>query len=566
MASINVKTPHSGNVTHEGGKAVCRTPKQELFLLSASFLNEPKFYETAGEQASRIDELAEKVAADGEWILNLVKWLRGDGGLRTSAQVVAAACVHARLKLGIDSGDGLNRKIISASIRRADEGPAVLAFYIDRYGRNVPKPVKRGVADALNRMNESQYLKYRGKGNRGSVSIADAVSIAHPVPKDDEHAALFAYTLNERHDGEKDDSKLPLIAARNAFEALPADVKKQMLLGMDAGDIESLKLTHEYVFSALGDSTDEEKLLMWEKLLPTMGYQACLMNTRRILELCGEGTVPIRLSPRYYHWFGYSVPTTDAAGDPHVKTPLESRVENLLLNRISNPGEAGYKVMPLSFLAAYRNVQKPAQNVLAASVSQTVENIPELGGRTLVLVDGSGSMDYSNSGHSSITPFDTACMFAAAIAYKSHAASVYRFNTSAERVDLTRFIEGRMSILDALDRFGTAQGGTNVITSTANAYKECIANGEEIDRVIVITDEQTSFGDSSWEGSLDDAVPTDVPLYVWNVGGYRPAIDMGKRNRMNLGGLTDSAFSLLAYAEKCGEGDTAEWPWETVSE
>lgn len=566
MASINVKTPHSGNVTHEGGKAVCRTPKQELFLLSASFLNEPKFYETAGEQASRIDELAEKVAADGEWILNLVKWLRGDGGLRTSAQVVAAACVHARLKLGIDSGDGLNRKIISASIRRADEGPAMLAFYIDRYGRNVPKPVKRGVADALNRMNESQYLKYRGKGNRGSVSIADAVSIAHPTPKDDEHAALFAYALNERHDGEKDDSKLPLIAARNAFEALPADVKKQMLLGMDAGDIESLKLTHEYVFSALGDSTDEEKLLMWEKLLPTMGYQACLMNTRRILELCGEGTVPVQLNHGY--WFDYPVRRDDSTADaddaPRVKTPLESHVENLLLDRISNPGAAGYKVMPLSFLAAYRNVQKPAQKVLAASVSQTVENIPELGGRTLVLVDGSGSMDYSNSSRSSITPFDTACMFAAAIAYKSHAASVYRFNTSIERVHLDRFIEGRMSILDALDRFGMAHGGTNVIVSVANAYKECIANGEEIDRVIVITDEQTSFWDGAY--SINDAVPADVPLYVWNVGGYRPAIDMGKRNRMNLGGLTDSAFSLLAYAEMCGEGDTAEWPWETASE
>ena len=413
-------------------------------------------------------------------------------------------------------------------------------------------------------MNESQYLKYRGKGNRGSVSIADAVSIAHPVPKDDEHAALFAYALNERHDGEKDDSKLPLIAARNAFEALPADVKKQMLLGMDAGDIESLKLTHEYVFSALGDSTDEEKLLMWEKLLPTMGYQACLMNTRRILELCGEGTVPVRLSPRYCHWSGYSVPTTDADGDPHVKTPLGNRVENLLLDRISNPGEAGYKVMPLSFLAAYRNVQKPAQNVLAASVSQTVENIPEFGGRTLVLVDGSGSMDYSYSSHSSITPFDTACMFAAAIAYKSHAATVYRFNTSAEKVHLSRYLDGKMSVLDALEKFGSAHGGTNVITSTANAYKECIANGEEIDRVIVITDEQTSFRDGSY--SLNDAVPADVPLYVWNVGGYRPSIDMGKRNRMNLGGLTDSAFSLLAYAEKCGEGDTAEWPWETVSE
>lgn len=550
MASINVKTPHSGSVTYEGGNAFRRSPKQELFLLAASFLNEPKFYESANEQVSRIDELAEAVANDGKWILDLVTWLRGDGGLRTSAQVVAAACVHARLKLGIDSKDGLNRKIISASIHRADEGPALLAFYIDRYGKNVPKPVKRGVADALNRMNESQYLKYRGKGKRGAVSIADAISIAHPSPKDELHAALFAYALCEQRGEKPDTAELPLIAARTAFEKLPTDIKVQLLLDPESEVIDKLKLTHEYVFSAIADASDDAKIKIWENMIPTMGYQACLMNARRITELCDNGS-----------------------------TPIDSLMtKRALFNRLADPDKAGYKVMPLSFLAAYRNVQSEVQSVLSANVGKTIDNVPALYGRTLILVDKSGSMAGGFFTRSTVSPFDNACMFATALAYKSAEiygtadVSMYTFDCEPHRIELNEYISGNKSMLEALDAFGQACGGTRVAYCTNAAYADCQCRGEHIARVIVITDEQTSFTDnersSLWypgdtKFSLDTAVPHDIPLYVWNVGGYRPAIDMGSRNRIALGGLTDSAFKLIRYAESCGDSDSSQqWPWD----
>lgn len=574
MASINVNTTNSGSVTYEGGKAYRRSPKQELFLLAASFLNEPKFYETSNEQKSRIDELAEAVANDGKWILNLVEWLRGDGGLRTSAQVVAAACVHARLKLGIDSKDGLNRKIISASIHRADEGPALLAFYIDRYGKNVPKPVKRGVADALNRMNESQYLKYRGKTNRGAISIADAISITHPTPKDQLHDALFAYALNEQHGGKCDDTDLPLIAARNAFEKLQQKTRKEFLTNPTYTSIEKLQLTHEYVFSAMPDATDNEKLMAWNKLIPTMGYQACLMNTRRILALCGEDVEP-SASQTIRNWF---MNDCDEMFDerqhdkpkPDVSPVLVNKVEWKLFDRLSNPNE--YKVMPLSFLAAYRNVPSVAQGVLSDTVWKTLDNIPVLSGRTLILVDGSGSMMGSMSSRSSVSLFDNACMFATALAYKSN-AEVYRFNSEAQRVDLKPYIDASKSMLEAIDAFGSAMGGTRVAYSTQQAYHDCVSRGVEINRVIVITDEQTSFTDKpcfyTWRGNSDialgDAVPSDIPFYVWNVGGYRPAIDLGTPNRMALGGLTDSAFKLITYVENVGNVDGEQkWPWDDI--
>lgn len=41
-----------------------------------------------------------------------------------------------------------------------------------------------------------------------------------------------------------------------------------------------------------------------------------------------------------------------------------------------------------------------------------------------------------------------------------------------------------------------------------------------------------------------------------NLGGYHGALSLGNRNRVNLGGLSDAAFSLLSF-------DTGtKWPWE----
>lgn len=63
MAGINRKP---GVRTHEGGRATRRTPKQELFVLCAGFLNEDTFYETSGQTEQRLGQLATQVCEDTE--------------------------------------------------------------------------------------------------------------------------------------------------------------------------------------------------------------------------------------------------------------------------------------------------------------------------------------------------------------------------------------------------------------------------------------------------------------------------------------------------------------------
>lgn len=507
MASINRKPIVH---THEGGKAVLRTPQQELFVLCVSFLNEDSFYETASETRLRLEELANRTCSDTDWCLNLIKWLRGDGGLRTVAQIAAVALVHARLGKKLDGG---NRQIIAASIRRPDEGPAVLNAWKTTYG-TIPKPVKRGVADALQNLTENGYLKWNGKTEKGQISLAAAIRIVHPQPKDEHQSLLFDFIVN---DHENEDRKalllsLPVIQSRETFNALSIEDKVAALTCDNARNlIKSARLTHETIFSSLGKVAPVDAQRIWLNLIPDMGYQAILMNLRRIIDACGEDSEPIRIA----------------------------------LDRIDHPMEAGYEPLPISFLSAYRNVPDIAKPHLEHAAKYSLQHVPELPGRTLVMVDRSGSMWSPLSQRSTLSRYDAASMFACALGLKNPRSVIVPFeNEAAEPI----VVEGE-NPLAMLERFGQAGGGTRVGDSTKSAYQQY----GPFDRVIVLTDEQSSW----WDGTqLKDAIPHGVPLYVWNLCGYHGALSLGDRSRMNLGGLSDAAFSLLSF-------DTGtKWPWE----
>jgi hypothetical protein len=63
--------------------------------------------------------------------------------------VLAAEAVRARLAAGLEGG---NRQLVGSVLHRADEPGEMLAYWTSRYGRTVPKPVKRGIADAVARL------------------------------------------------------------------------------------------------------------------------------------------------------------------------------------------------------------------------------------------------------------------------------------------------------------------------------------------------------------------------------------------------------------------------------
>ncbi|MEV6742526.1 hypothetical protein AB0N14_38965 [Streptomyces sp. NPDC051104] len=65
------------------------------------------------------------------------------------------------------------------------------------------------------------------------------------------------------------------------------------------------------------------------------------------------------------------------------------------------------------------------------------------------------------------------------------------------------------------------------------------------------------------ETQMDDLIPKQVPVYLWNMAGYKPgAMPTGSAGRHCFGGLTDHAFRLVPLLEA---GRDATWPWMSAA-
>lgn len=103
-------------------------------------------------------------------------------------------------------------------------------------------------------------------------------------------------------------------------------------------------------------------------------------------------------------------------------------------------------------------------------------------------------------------------------------------------------------MLKVLERFGDL-GGTNTAEAVRRHYKKH-------DRVLIVTDERASF---SYAADATAAVPSEVPVYIWNLDGYQVGhAPSGGGNRHTFGGLSDAAFRMVPWLEA---GRDAHWPW-----
>lgn len=184
--------------THEGATGYLRDARSELFLLAVSNLvATDAFYESADDRDDRYSALVRQLAVeDPVWTAGLLGWLRGEGNMRTAALVGAAEFVKARIDAG---APGHSRQAVDSVLQRADEPGELLGYWTSRHGRRLPKPVKRGIADAVQRLyDERSLLKYDtdSKGYR----FGDVLNLAHPAPATGKpwQGDLFRHALDRR--------------------------------------------------------------------------------------------------------------------------------------------------------------------------------------------------------------------------------------------------------------------------------------------------------------------------------------------------------------------------------
>ncbi|MFI9724299.1 TROVE domain-containing protein [Streptomyces sp. NPDC052396] len=525
MARFNARAPKAARPaspvtttgrtrTHLGGQGHRRDDRSELFLLAvANFVSQQTHHESAAARDDRFAALVRELAVqDAAWTAGLLGWLRGDGGMRTASLVGAAEYVKARLDAGATDGPS-NRQVIDSVLRRADEPGEMLAYWTSAYGRNVPKPVKRGIADAVRRLYTGRNLLKYDTASKG-YRFGDVLNLVHPTPDPDKpwQGELFRYALDRRH---RPDTAQPpasdrILTAHRALMAVPVGERRALVTGPGGAErLAEAGMTWEALAGWLQGPMDAAA---WEAVIPAMGTMALVRNLRNFDE--------------------------SGVGDQTARQ---------VAARIADPAEvARSRQFPFRYLAAYQHAPSlrwayPLEQALGHSLG----NVPALPGRTLILVDRSGSMWSPLSDRSQLNRADAAAVFGTAVAMRAAQADLVEFGTSSAPVSYRR----GESVLKVLERFGNL-GGTDTTEAVRRHYR-----GH--DRVLIVTDEQAAH---HYAGDPTEQVPADIPVYTWNLAGYRPGHGpSGSANRHTFGGLGDAAFRMVPLLES---GRDARWPWE----
>ncbi|MFJ6634046.1 TROVE domain-containing protein [Streptomyces sp. NPDC091376] len=526
VGSSPVTTTGRTTTTYEGATGHLRDAKSELFLLSISNLvGVDTFYEAGAERDDRFERLVRRLAVeDPEWTAGLLGWLRTEGNMRTAALVGAAEFTAERLRR---RAPGHSRQVIASVLRRADEPGELLGYWTSRYGRAIPKPMKRGIEDALGRLyTERALLKYDtdSKGYR----FGDVVELVHPKPAAAWQGDLFKHAIDRRHGrGEDIPESLRVLRARAHLMSRSAEERRALVEEPTAR--ESLKdagMTWESLAGWLQGPMDAAA---WGAVIPSMGLMALVRNLRNM----------------------------DQAG-------VSDEIAAQVAARIADPEQVrASRMFPFRFWAAYKHAPSLRwAHALETALRHSLSNVPALPGRTLILVDRSPSMfpgyGYSTPNRSDIPLAEQAAVFGAALAVRAAAPTLVEFGMTSSVVDVPK----GGSVLRLIERFGQIQG-----TDIPSAVKRHFAGH---DRVVIVTDEQTRAGwlpsncHGHWGGMpetrIDDLIPKSVPVYMWNMAGYKAgAMPSGSGNRHTLGGLTDSAFGLIPLLDA---GRDAQWPWE----
>jgi hypothetical protein len=500
--------------TYEGGRGRERDARSELFLLAVSnFVSQQTFYETGTDRDDRFAKLVRELAVtDPTWTAGLLGWLRGEGNLRTASVVGAAEYVKARLDAGATGGP-TGRQVVASVLQRPDEPGELLAYWTATYGRNVPKPVKRGIADAVRRLYHGKALLKYDTASKG-YRFGDILNLVHAAPDPDKpwQGELFRYALDRRH---HPDTAVPpasdrVLTAHRELMALPVAERRAVVTAEGGAErLAAAGMTWETLAGWLQGPMDKAA---WEAVIPSMGTMALVRNLRNF----------------------------DEAG-------VSDEVAERVAARISDPAEvARSRQFPFRYLAAYQHAPSLRWSyALERALGHSLANVPALPGRTLVLVDRSGSMFWSRlSDRSELNRADAAAIFGTALALRAERADLVEFGSTSDRV---RFRKGE-SVLKILDRFGDL-GGTDTTEAVRRHYRKH-------DRVLIVTDEQYT---RHHRGDPTEQVPADVPVYTWNLAGYRAGHGpSGTGNRHVFGGLSDAAFRMVPLIEASRDAD---WPW-----
>jgi len=507
--------------------------KKLIHIIGGGFFNEPRYYSTGSdgkpeagkpniknefsltEQAQEVIDTAKAVLAspNPEDLLVIANWVRTDLKIRTTPSVLLAIAATN------EASKPYLRKYSSVIIQRADEIRQVFAAYNHLFNykdgkrvKAVPHSLLKGLRDAFLKFRESDFLKYDSKDRPTFGDVALMLRERKRLSK-----PIFEYLVNHKI---IDPEATPIFNYRNQLNSLKEfnDQAKDLAKKSFA--------TWENIISQFGSKKET-----WEFLIDAglVKYMAMLRNLRNFEQ--------VNISEK--HW-------------DKVYEKLTS--------------EQDHKQLPFRFLAARRNVTgKNAISAIDIAIDKTVSNVPELPGKTFIMVDSSASMDQKVSEKSDMSCKDAGYALASILAKKTGRKTIMAcFGDSLSEVSFSE-ADSVMTIIQKMEETGTRVGcSTNAylalkwllaekITSRYRYVNYVILSSipekpVSVDRIVIISD-MACYGQDNLGQLLNKyrmTVNKDVKYYSINMAGHgQSQVDPMDKNSLLISGWSEAIFTLI---------------------
>jgi 60 kDa SS-A/Ro ribonucleoprotein len=470
--------------------AYALTPKQALAQYAATGCLSATFYAGAEEQLAKVLELCEKVEA--EFVAKTAVYARERGLMKDVPALLLAVLAKK------DAG------LLALVFPRVADNARMLRNFVQivRSGaagrKSLGSAPKRLVREWLEARDDAAL--FRATVGQ-SPSLADIVKMVHPRPRDAAREALYGYLVGRSVSREA----LPeLVRQYEAFKAgergVVPDVPFQMLSALDLGTVE------------------------WTAIARRAPWQTTRMNLNTFAR---HGVFE------------------------------QPGLAELVAARLADPVQVKKaRVFPYQLMTAYANADArvPAlvRDALQDALEVAISNVPEVGGKTYVCPDVSGSMrspvtGFRRGATSAVRCVDVAALVAAAVLRRNPRAEVLPFEHEV--------VEGfslnpRDSVLTNAQKLAAIGGGGTSCSAPLRLLNERKAEG---DLVLYVSDNESWVDARGGRGTATmqewavfkrrnpgaRLVCVDVQPYSTVQAAEAPDI-------LNVGGFSDQVFDVVA--------------------
>jgi 60 kDa SS-A/Ro ribonucleoprotein len=497
--------PQTDTRNAENAPAYALAPKHALAQYAATGCFGRTFYATAEEQLTRVLELCEAIAANGdtEFVARVAVYSRKQSFMKDMpAMLCAWLSKH-------------DPRLHEAVFARVIDNARMLRTYVQilRSGvvgrKSLGTAPKRLVREWLANCDEDALFS---SSAGQSPSLSDIVKMVHPKPAGPMREAFYGYMLGRSYNADA----LPKLVMQ--FEQFKAG---------DGSEVPDLPFM---MLSALPLARKD-----WVSVAKNASWQTTRMNLNTFAR--------------------------------HGVFEVEG-MASLIAARLHDPGEIERaRVFPYQLLAAYRNrdaaVPAEVRDALQDAMELAVANVPSIDGDVVVCPDVSGSMKSPVTGYraaatTSVQCIDVAALVAASVLRKNQTATVLPFEQAVVPVDLN----SRDSVMTNAGRLASIGGGGTNCSAPVRLLNQQKAKA---DLVLVISDNESWVDQGRGRGTALLAEWSEfrqrnpsARLVCLDVQPNQTTQAAERADILNIGGFSDQVFEVIS-AFASGQLEADHW-------